>query len=72
MTDNPPEGHIRTDPIKWTCSVCGEVIRKPLDVTPRPAGCGLGGKPDSVAVNIVLPRHGGREMLAGESHNNKE
>ena len=66
MTDKlPSHAAEKTDPIRWTCSVCGLVVYKPLDVL-----FGTNTERTGPAVRINIPRCHDREMLAGEPHNN--
>ena len=64
MTEKlPSHGAGKTAPIRWPCSVCGRVIRQSLDVI-----YGTNAERTGPAVRINLPHCCGREMLAGEPH----
>ncbi len=59
----PSHAAEKTDPIRWTCSVCGRVVYKSLDVF---FSTNIKSMDPDVTINIPLCHD--REMLAGESH----
>ena len=58
----PSHAAEKTDPIRWTCSVCGLVVYRSLDII-----YGSGTERTGPIVRINIPICHDRQMLAGES-----